>query len=206
MKSKEVKEFRLGELFCGPGGLAYAAVNSQIEDSEYKIIHKWSNDYDLDTCKTYTRNICPNDPESVICGDVRKLDIEPLGDIDALEYRGRQAFNTINMEMGRKAIYSLEMVGSTNKAEGKEATVILTTSRKDNMNTKRRDWVIKKCDLLQFINEQKPDDAHKYETIFADLDDKILVESITGFICKNAIKYTKQEKDGELLLKIQLLR
>ena len=86
MKSKEVKEFRLGELFCGPGGLAYAAVNSQIEDSEYKIIHKWSNDYDLDTCKTYTRNICPNDPESVICGDVRKLDIEPLGDIDALAF------------------------------------------------------------------------------------------------------------------------
>ena len=86
MKSKEVKEFRLGELFCGPGGLAYAAVNSQIEDSQYKIIHKWSNDYDLDTCKTYTRNICPNDPESVICGDVRKLDIEPLGDIDALAF------------------------------------------------------------------------------------------------------------------------
>lgn len=26
MKSKKVKEFRLGELFCGPGGLAYAAV------------------------------------------------------------------------------------------------------------------------------------------------------------------------------------
>ena len=73
-------------MFCGPGGLAYAAVNSQIEDSEYKIIHKWSNDYDLDTCKTYTRNICPNDPESVICGDVRKLDIEPLGDIDALAF------------------------------------------------------------------------------------------------------------------------
>ena len=73
-------------MFCGPGGLAYAAVNSQIEDSEYKIIHKWANDYDLDTCKTYTRNICPDDPESVICGDVRKLDIEPLGDIDALAF------------------------------------------------------------------------------------------------------------------------
>ena len=52
MKSKKVKEFRLGELFCGPGGLAYAAVNSRIADSEYKIIHKWANDYDLDTCKT----------------------------------------------------------------------------------------------------------------------------------------------------------
>lgn len=123
-----------------------------------------------------------------------------------LEYRGRQAFNTINMEMGRKAIYSLEMVGSANKAEGKEATIILTTSRKDNMNTKRRDWVINKDDLLQFINEQKPKDAHKYETILADSDNKILVENISGVIGKNAIKYTKQEKDGELLLKIQLLR
>ena len=86
MKSKEVKEFRLGELFCGPGGLAYAAINSKIDDSEYRIIHKWANDYDLDTCKTYTRNICPSEPDSVICGDVRKLDIEPLGDIDALAF------------------------------------------------------------------------------------------------------------------------
>ena len=40
MKANEVKEFRLGELFCGPGGLAYAAINSQIEDSQYRIIHK----------------------------------------------------------------------------------------------------------------------------------------------------------------------
>jgi TusA-related sulfurtransferase len=74
------------------------------------------------------------------------------------------------------------------------------------MNTKRRDWVINKDDLLQFINEQKLDEAHKYEKILADLDDKILVEDIKGFIGKNAIKYTKQEKDDELLLKIQLLR
>lgn len=123
-----------------------------------------------------------------------------------LEYRGRQAFNTINMEMGRKAIYTLEMVGCNNRAEGKEATVILTTSRKDNINTKRRDWVINKNDLLQFINEQTPNGAEKYEKMLADIDDKILVEDIKGFIGKNAIKYTKQEKDGELLLKIQLLR
>ena len=86
MNLKEVKQFRLGELFCGPGGLAYAAVNSQIEDLEYKIVHEWANDYDLDTCKTYTRNICPSEPDSVICGDVRKLDIETLGDIDALAF------------------------------------------------------------------------------------------------------------------------
>lgn len=86
MKTKQIKEFRLGELFCGPGGLALAATTATIDDPEYKIVHKWANDYDLDTCNTYRRNICPNDPESVICGDVRKLDIEPLGDIDALAF------------------------------------------------------------------------------------------------------------------------
>ena len=80
------KEFRLGELFCGPGGLAKAAVTSTIENPDYKIIHKWANDYDNDTCNTYRRNICPDDKESVICGDVRELDIDKLGEIDALAF------------------------------------------------------------------------------------------------------------------------
>lgn len=78
------KEFRLGELFCGPGGLAYGAMNA--ENSQYRIVHQWANDYDADTCQTYTRNICPNDADSVVCGDVRKLDIETLGPIDALAF------------------------------------------------------------------------------------------------------------------------
>jgi DNA (cytosine-5)-methyltransferase 1 len=82
----EVKKFRLGDLFCGPGGLALGAMTAQIANPEYEIIHKWANDYDLDTCNTYRRNICPNEAESVICGDVRKLDIEQLGDIDALAF------------------------------------------------------------------------------------------------------------------------
>lgn len=86
MRTEVIKDFKLGELFCGPGGLALAAITASIKDPEYKITHKWANDYDLDTCNTYRRNICPNDPESVICGDVRKLDIEPLGDIDALAF------------------------------------------------------------------------------------------------------------------------
>lgn len=86
MVASKIKEFRLGELFCGPGGLAYAAITARISDTEYKIVHKWANDYDMDTCNTYRRNICPNDKESVICGDVRKLDIESLGDIDALAF------------------------------------------------------------------------------------------------------------------------
>lgn len=82
----ETKTFRLGELFCGPGGLAYAATTAKIDDPAYKIIHKWANDYDFDTCCTYTKNICPDEPDSVVCGDVKKLDIEPLGDIDALAF------------------------------------------------------------------------------------------------------------------------
>lgn len=81
-----VKEFKLGELFCGPGGLALGAISARIEDPEYRIVHKWANDYDASTCDTYRRNICPDDVESVICGDVRKLDIDSLGEIDALAF------------------------------------------------------------------------------------------------------------------------
>ncbi len=86
MDAEVVKEFKLGELFCGPGGLALAAITAKIDNPEYKIVHKWANDYDLDTCNTYRRNICPNDIGSVICSDVRKLDIELLGEIDALAF------------------------------------------------------------------------------------------------------------------------
>jgi len=79
--------FTLGELFCGPGGLAWGALHASIPDyPEYQIVHKWANDYDADTCETYRTNICPKDPNSVICGDVRQLDIESLGPIDALAF------------------------------------------------------------------------------------------------------------------------
>ena len=86
MKTSVKKVFQLGELFCGPGGLAYGATTARINDPEYRIVHKWANDYDADTCKTYIRNICPDESDSVICGDVRKLDIESLGNIDALAF------------------------------------------------------------------------------------------------------------------------
>lgn len=78
--------FRLGELFCGPGGLAYGAANAKIERKNYGITHAWANDYDSDTCNTYRHNICPNEPDSVICGDVRKIDLENLPPIDALAF------------------------------------------------------------------------------------------------------------------------
>ncbi len=78
--------FRLGELFCGPGGLAYGAINADIGCDEFKIIHTWANDFDPSTCETYRTNICPRDPDSVICSDVRTLDMSVLRDIDALAF------------------------------------------------------------------------------------------------------------------------
>ena len=77
-------EYRLGELFCGPGGLAWGAINADVPGM--KIVHKWANDFDEDTCVTYRNNICPDAPGSVYCCDVRDLDITKLGDIDAFCY------------------------------------------------------------------------------------------------------------------------
>ena len=86
--NKKHMVFELGELFCGPGGLAFGASQAKIEtkDSSYSISHKWANDYDEDTCATYRRNICPDRPETVICGDVRKIDLLSLPKIDAFAY------------------------------------------------------------------------------------------------------------------------
>lgn len=79
--------FRLGELFCGPGGLAWGAMNAAESPSKkYKIVHQWANDFDQDTCKTYTKNICPQNPDSVICADVKQLDLSSLPEIDALAF------------------------------------------------------------------------------------------------------------------------
>ena len=81
-----MKKFRLGELFCGPGGLACGALRSTSNDGSLGVEHAWANDYDLDTCITYRSNICPETPESVYHGDVRDLKIKELGEIDAFAY------------------------------------------------------------------------------------------------------------------------
>ena len=78
--------FKLGELFCGPGGIACGAMNAKSADGTHIVEHAWANDYDSDTCKTYRKNICPDNPDSVYCGDVRDLDIKALGEIDAFCY------------------------------------------------------------------------------------------------------------------------
>ena len=83
-------EFRLGELFSGPGGIGLGAKRARIGDSRYRITHQWANDFDADTCRTYARNICGDVASpSVIHGDVRKLDFSLLaehGGIDGLAF------------------------------------------------------------------------------------------------------------------------
>lgn len=78
--------FQLGELFCGPGGLAYGAKIATIENKDFRIMHKWANDYDQDSYDTYIYNICPDKPEIIICQDVRQLDLGTLAPIDALAF------------------------------------------------------------------------------------------------------------------------
>ena len=82
------KIFKLGELFCGPGGIALGASKSKFEDQEsvYTITPTWSSDYDLKTCETYARNIhgkpLSKALDSVFHADIRKLDIPRLPKCD----------------------------------------------------------------------------------------------------------------------------
>ena len=78
--------FRLGELFCGPGGLAWGATHADIDNPEWGIEHQWANDYDENTCQTYRHNICPDNPTSVYHADIRKFDLTNLAPIDALAF------------------------------------------------------------------------------------------------------------------------
>lgn len=81
-------QYRLGELFSGPGGMSLGAMMAEYDDGTqvHKIVHQWASDYDKDSCQTYTRNICPDSPDSVYHCDVRDLDISSLAPIDILAF------------------------------------------------------------------------------------------------------------------------
>ena len=40
--------FKLGELFCGPGGIACGAMRSHSDDNKLIVKHAWANDYDAE--------------------------------------------------------------------------------------------------------------------------------------------------------------
>ena len=82
--------FKLGELFCGPGGLSAGAFSAKARkgDEEFKITHEWAADYDADSCKTYRKNFCLNNPNSCLQFDVHEINDywEKLSEIDAFAY------------------------------------------------------------------------------------------------------------------------
>lgn len=99
-----MKQFRMGELFCGPGGIAEGARKAQVDG--FSIVHAWANDYDENTCATYRANICPDNPKSVIHGDVRKLDLTTLGPIDALAFGFPcNDFSVVGEQKGMDGVY-----------------------------------------------------------------------------------------------------
>lgn len=85
--------FKLGEFFCGPGGIALGAdLAGYITAGDgrvFGISHSWATDYDLDTCRTYSKNIHKKDFEDnnkVILSDIRELDISLLPKVDGFAF------------------------------------------------------------------------------------------------------------------------
>lgn len=74
-------KIKLGELFCGPGGLALGA--HMVNDSNF--IHAWAVDNHIETCMTYAKNIPGASNHSVICKDVREINISDLRDISDID-------------------------------------------------------------------------------------------------------------------------
>lgn len=88
---KKLFIFKMGELFCGPGGIANGAIHAKVENGDkiYMIEHAWATDYDKDTCDTYIKNICNGNKHTVICEDIRRLNfdkLESISDINALTF------------------------------------------------------------------------------------------------------------------------
>lgn len=95
--------YRMGELFSGPGGMALGARLAAQSLDGVSLRHAWANDYDLDTCKTYLKNILvpeydddaklvesatalPAGGGGVVHQNVHDLDIDALGEIDGFAF------------------------------------------------------------------------------------------------------------------------
>lgn len=99
-------KFKLGELFCGPGGIARGAATAKIKDKKFAIVHQWANDYDKDTCETYRHNICPKKPKTVYHEDIRKLDMDKLAPIDALAFGFPcNDYSVVGEQKGMEGVY-----------------------------------------------------------------------------------------------------
>jgi DNA (cytosine-5)-methyltransferase 1 len=79
-------EFKMAEIFCGPGGLALGAMKASKQSEHHKIIPVWANDIDSFTCETYANNIHNGDQSKVYCSPVQHLDFQKLPHFDGLSF------------------------------------------------------------------------------------------------------------------------
>ena len=90
------KIFRVGELYSGPGGAGMGAALAKVvvDGKTYCTEPAWSNDYDADSCETWSRNVLSHYREEkgftgecpVIHSDVREISLSDLPDIDGLMF------------------------------------------------------------------------------------------------------------------------
>lgn len=68
--------FKLGELFSGPGGIAAGVTMLNTSVGKDVIKHAWATDYHAESCETYRYNFFPNNPEKVVCHDIKTINFE----------------------------------------------------------------------------------------------------------------------------------
>lgn len=78
-----MKELKLGELFCGPGGISLGA--EMASNDLTKIKHAWAVDYHQSTVDTYIENIKGASEKTVLCADVRNLNFNELKNISEID-------------------------------------------------------------------------------------------------------------------------
>lgn len=74
--------FRMGEFFSGPGGMALGA-RIAAQNLGIELVHTWANDFHTDTAETYRRNI---QPAEFLEGDVNDIDIQSLEQVDGFAF------------------------------------------------------------------------------------------------------------------------
>jgi len=85
---KKKRQYKFVELFCGPGGLAWGAMQASVSKNgtDFGIAPVWANDIDKDSCETYRRNIHPNNHSDVVCAPVQEIDFDKIPKFDALAF------------------------------------------------------------------------------------------------------------------------
>lgn len=85
MPEGDEMEFRLGELFSGPGGLGWGVFKARVsaKGQVWSVRHAWINDIDADACRTYARNI---PVEKAFPCPVKDLDLSRLPPFNALAF------------------------------------------------------------------------------------------------------------------------